>query len=103
MPAYDLGRNRLAASSDNSAKTKAHPIVRMGLFRSWGGSYVDARPALRELAGVATLSIRLNGTRLKTTGGAPVMMSFGMPWSGRLTVSNFVYPSGFTPRVIIVM
>lgn len=103
MPTLDYSQNRLPVVTNTSTKINAHPPILMGLFRVWGGSYVNARPLLREMQGAATLSIRFNGTRLSSVRASPGKISFGMPWSGRLTVSNYVYPSGFTPRVIIVM
>jgi hypothetical protein len=102
MPTLDYSQNRLPVVTNTSTKINAHPPIQMGGFRIWGGSYVNARPLLREMQGV-TLSIKLNGTRLSSVRAAPGKLSFGIPWTGRLTVSNYIYPSGFTPRVIIVM
>lgn len=96
----DFGRNRFGVSNSSSVTTKAHPRVRNGLFSSLGGFLADARPPLVDLAG-ANLSIKLNGTKQGRRSHGK--RNFGMPGSGKLTTSNYVYPSGFTPRVIIVM
>jgi len=96
----DFGRNRFSVSNSSSVSTKAHPRVRNRLFSAMGASLTDAKPPLRELAGVK-LSYRINGT--KDGRRSHGKMNFGMFGSGRVTTSNYVYPSGFSPKVIVVM
>lgn len=102
MAALDFGKNRFSVTNNSSTSTKAHPRVRMGLFSSFGASYIDAIPPVIDLAKAATLSIKVIGTRAGRTSHGQI--NFGMFSSGRYTQSDYVPPPpDWMKKIIIVM
>lgn len=102
MAALDFSKNRFSVTNSSSTSTKAHPRMRMGLFSTFGHSYVNAIPPLVELARQATLSFKVVGTRAGRRSHGDI--NFGMFGSGRLYTSTYVPPPpDWSPYIIVIL